>query len=185
MRLLACAFCAALGGIGAAGAGDLTYTPISPSFGGSPLNSSHLIGLANAQRNATASDYKAPKDVVATTTPAQSDAEQFTRQLQSRLLSALASQVTDAIFGDNPQDSGTVQFGDTTVTFERTLDSIRLIIQNATDGTITEIVVPNLVTRNNTSNTLSQSTAAAATASTLSEPSITGGLTNSSASGIY
>ena len=36
-------------------AGDITYTPVNPSFGGSPLNSSHLLGLANAQRTATAS----------------------------------------------------------------------------------------------------------------------------------
>ena len=30
----------------------------------------------------------------------------------ARLLSALASQVTEAIFGANPQQAGTVQFGD-------------------------------------------------------------------------
>ncbi|MDP5335563.1 MAG: curli assembly protein CsgF, partial [Paracoccaceae bacterium] len=35
---------------------DLVYTPINPSFGGSPLNSSHLLSIANAQRTATARD---------------------------------------------------------------------------------------------------------------------------------
>ncbi|OWU84663.1 curli assembly protein CsgG [Oceanicola sp. 22II-s10i] len=128
-------------------AGDLVYTPINPSFGGNPLNSSHLLGLANAQRDATAAD--ANDGTSGTGTPGQSettDADLFVRQLEGRLLSALAGQVTSAIFGDNPQDNGTVTFGTTTVAFERTLDSIRLVITDSVDGTVTEIVVPQLVT---------------------------------------
>lgn len=145
------AFCVFLG-IAAARAGDLVYTPVNPSFGGSPLNSAHLLATASAQREETARDFRKPE----TTSPAgntgtnnqNSDADLFVRQLQGRLLSALAGQVTDAIFGENPQDSGTVRFGDTTVTFERTLDSIRLTITNAADGTVTDIVVPQLVASN-------------------------------------
>ncbi|MCP3054444.1 curli assembly protein CsgF [Aurantimonas marianensis] len=134
-------------------AGDLVYTPINPSFGGSPLNSSHLFAVANAQREATASD--ADDDLTGgggltdPGTARNDDADLFVRQLQGRLLSALAGQVTDAIFGDNPQDQGTVQFGSTTVTFSRSLDSIRLTIFDAIDGTTTEIVVPQLVTSSN------------------------------------
>ena len=131
-------------------AGDLVYTPVNPSFGGSPLNSSHLFATANAQRKATASD--ADDDLVTRGTiddgdsEGNADADLFARLLQSRLLSALASQVTEAIFGENPQDQGTVTFGETTVTFTRTFDSIRLLIVDNTDGTVTEIVVPQLVT---------------------------------------
>ncbi len=132
-------------------AGDLVYTPINPSFGGSPLNSAHLLATANAQREATASDFQRPATGTAGTGPTgtgtgTSDADLFVRQLQGRLLSALAGQVTDAIFGDNPQEAGTVQFGDTRVTFNRSLGSIRLVIENAADGTVTEIVVPQLQT---------------------------------------
>jgi curli production assembly/transport component CsgF len=133
-----------------AAANDLVYTPIDPSFGGSPLNSSHLLGLANAQRDATAKDAKKSSGSGGGTGGggtgnSQSDVDLFIQQLQGRLLSALASQVTDAIFGDNPQDHGTIQFGDTTVEFDRTLDSISLTI-TAGDGTVTTIVVPQLVT---------------------------------------
>jgi curli production assembly/transport component CsgF len=39
-----------------------------------------------------------------------------------------------------------VTFGTTTVEFQRTLDSIRLVIIDSLDGTVTEIVVPQLVT---------------------------------------
>ncbi|WP_082659883.1 curli assembly protein CsgF [Aureimonas sp. AU40] len=152
--------------IGSAAAGDLVYTPINPSFGGSPLNSAHLLSIAGAQKNATASDYKKPVDstsagTTGSGTKTQSDADLFVRQLQGRLLSALASQVTDAIFGENPQDSGTVQFGDTKVTFDRTLTTIRLRIENATDGTVTDIVVPQLVTSKPATTTASTASSSA------------------------
>lgn len=129
----------------AAMSNDLVYTPMNPSFGGNPNYTSHLMGTANAQRTATASDADdgsggSPGDPG--DTPGSSDAELFVRQLQGRLLSALASEVTESIFGENPQDSGTVQFGDTTVSFERTLSSIRLVISEPTGET--EIVVPQL-----------------------------------------
>ncbi|SKA26798.1 curli assembly protein CsgF [Consotaella salsifontis] len=132
-------------------AGDLVYTPINPSFGGNPLNSSHLLAIASAQRDATARDANKGSGSGGSGggnggSAGSSQADLFVSQLQGRLLSALASQVTDAIFGQNPQDHGTVRFGDTTVTFDRTLDSIRLSIFNATDGTTTDIVVPQLVT---------------------------------------
>ena len=155
-------------GVPAAQAGDIVYSPINPAFGGSPLNSSHLLATAAAQRNATASDAKKEEGSNpggGTPTTGNSASEQFVRQLQSRLLSALASQVTDAIFGDNPQDQGTVRFGDTTVSFERTGDSIRLVIDDA--GTTTEIIVPQLVT-----NPRASATSAAATAGTSSLPAL-------------
>jgi curli production assembly/transport component CsgF len=119
----------------------LVFSPVNPSFGGNPLNSSHLLGLANAQRTATAGGSNSSSG--SSTTTSSTNAELFVRQLESRLMSSLASQVTEAIFGENSQDSGTVKFGDTSVSFERTLDSIRLTITDATG--VTDIVVPILV----------------------------------------
>lgn len=141
---------------GPALAADLVYTPVSPSFGGNPLNSTHLMATANAQRDATASD--AIDDMLGGggttgtgtgTDTGNNDADLFVRQLQGRLLSALAGQVTDAIFGDNPQDSGTVIFGDTQVEFNRSLTSIDLTITDFTDGSVTTISVPQLLTSTN------------------------------------
>ena len=153
--LAALAVCA---GVAPSGASDLVYTPINPSFGGNPLNSSHLLGLANAQRDATASDVKKDIDTGGTggsgTGTSESDVDLFIRQLQGRLLSALASQVTDAIFGENPQDNGTVRFGGTTVEFERTIDAITLRITDQ-NGTVTVISVPQLVVTNNNSSSSS------------------------------
>lgn len=113
-------------------ASDLVYQPINPSFGGNPFNSSHLLGVANAINN-----YKDPK-----ATTSSDPAQQFLRTLQSRLLSTLASQITDIIFGENAQEAGTIKFGDQQISFARGLTEITLTIVNDADGTSTEIVVP-------------------------------------------
>lgn len=163
-----------------AGAVDLVYTPINPSFGGSPLNSSHLLGLANAQRDATASDANKGTGTGSgtggtDTGGGNSDVDLFIRQLQGRLLSALASQVTEAIFGDNPQDHGTIQFGGTSVEFDRTIDAITLRISNE-DGTVTVISVPQLVVTDDNSLLASAKTLAS---DGLPQPALTGSLAGS------
>ncbi len=116
-----------------AGAQELVYQPVNPSFGGNSFNSSHLLAIASAQN-----DHKAP----VVDDNGQSQAELFARQLQSRLLSGLAASVTEAIFGDNPQESGIVQFGDQRIEFQRGLDSVTLTIFDAATGTETEIIIP-------------------------------------------
>lgn len=119
----------------AAGAQDIRYQPIDPSFGGNPFNSAHLLGIANSQNT-----YKDP-----TATTSNSQADIFARQLQSRLLSALSSQIVDAIFGENPQQSGTISFGGQTITFDRSLEDVTLVITNDDSGESTTIVVPTFV----------------------------------------
>lgn len=114
---------------------DLVYEPVNPSFGGNPFNSSHLLGIANAQN-----DYRDPR---ARSTGSQADL--LTRQLQSRLLSAVSSQIVDAIFGDDPQESGTFQFGDQTISFVRTGTEVVITIVNNVSGEVTEIRVPAFV----------------------------------------
>ena len=111
---------------------DVVYRPISPTFGGNPFNSNHVLGVANANNNT--------RDPRATTSNSQADI--FARQLQSRLLSALSSQIVDAIFGENPQESGTISFGGQTIEFFRSLDEVTLIIRNDETGEETRIVVP-------------------------------------------
>lgn len=114
---------------------DISYKPIDPTFGGNPFNSAHLLGVANAQN-----DYRDPKS---TTNSSQADI--FARQLQSRLLSALSSQIVNAIFGDNPQESGTIRFGGQTISFVRDLESVTLTITDDDTGEVTEIVIPTFI----------------------------------------
>ena len=114
---------------------DITYQPVDPSFGGNPFNSAHLLGIANAQN-----DYKDPK-----ATANSSQADIFARQLQSRLLSALSSQIVDAIFGDNPQERGTISFGGQTIDFVRSLTEVTLTITDDETGEVTTIVIPTFI----------------------------------------
>jgi curli production assembly/transport component CsgF len=115
-----------------AAAQDLTYRPINPTFGGNPFNSSHLLGIANAQN-----DYKDPQS-----TTGSSQGDIFARQLQSRLLSAVSSQLVDAIFGDDPQERGTFSLGGQTISFVRDLENVTITITDDATGEITTIVVP-------------------------------------------
>jgi curli production assembly/transport component CsgF len=126
--LVACAvLCAA-----PVSAQDVVYEPVSPTFGGNPFNSNHVLGVANANNDT--------RDPRAASTNSQADI--FARQLQSRLLSALSSQIIDAIFGENPQESGLISFGGQTIEFFRSLDEVTLIIRNDETGEETRIVVP-------------------------------------------
>jgi curli production assembly/transport component CsgF len=114
---------------------DMVYQPIDPSFGGNPFNSAHLLGIANAQN-----DYKDPA-----AQQSNSQADVFARQLQSRLLSALSSQIVDAIFGENPQESGTISFGGQTIDFVRSLTEVTLTITDDGTGEVTTIVIPTFI----------------------------------------
>jgi curli production assembly/transport component CsgF len=117
-------------------AADLIYKPINPSFGGDAFNSNHLQGLANSQNS-----FAQKKS-----STTQSTTERFLSMLQSRLYSALASQVADAIFGDNAQPSGTLVFDDQQITFFNTGTEIQLTITDFGTGQVTNIVVPTLQT---------------------------------------
>lgn len=66
-------------------AGELVYTPVSPGFGGNPLNSSYLLGVANAinDHNAPQSSYYDDESAL----------DRLTASLESRLMSQLLSDV--------------------------------------------------------------------------------------------
>ncbi len=122
----------AFGLTSAASAQDLTYKPINPTFGGNSFNSGHLLGVANAQN-----DYREKSSA-----SANSQADSFARQLQSRLLSAVSSQIVDAIFGENPQERGRISLGGQTIEFVRDLVNVTITITNDTTGEVTTLVVP-------------------------------------------
>ena len=106
------------------------------------------MAIANAQN-----DYKPPAVPTqggsgATQTPAQAQAAQFLAQLQSRLIASLATQVTEAIFGAEPQNSGQVVFGTQTVDFERGLTEITITLTDTANNSSTNISVPIFTTGN-------------------------------------
>jgi curli production assembly/transport component CsgF len=90
-----------------ANATELVYTPVNPSFGGSPLNGSVLLSAAQAQNKTK--DPDAPKPLTSTQ---QTSLQQFNDILERSVLSRLASAATSGIMGANGQlIPGTVSTG--------------------------------------------------------------------------
>jgi curli production assembly/transport component CsgF len=114
---------------------QLVYTPVNPAFGGNPFNSTQMLALANAQNQFL------PKQQ---SIQAPTQAELFASQLQSTILAGVAQQISNAIFGNNPQQSGTISFGGTSVNFSRGLDNVTIVITDP-KGVSTNIVVPTYV----------------------------------------
>ena len=116
---------------------SLVYKPINPSFGGDSFNSSHLLSIAEIDRP------DPPQDSTAFGLEGQSQADAFAQQLESRILSRLSADITDAIFGEGAEPSGVFQFEDLTISFERLLDdSVLIDIADTGTGAVTNITVP-------------------------------------------
>lgn len=117
---------------------ELVYQPINPSFGGDSFNSAHLLSIAEIDRPDPPRSSGA-----ASATAGLSQTDLFVRQLESRILSRLSTDITDAIFGPEADPSGSFSLGDTDILFETLLDGtvIVTIVDVATGGETT-IEVP-------------------------------------------
>jgi curli production assembly/transport component CsgF len=106
-KKLACAAAVALHAA-AAGATEIVYTPVNPSFGGNPLNGPVLLGIAGAVNK-----YKDPEQ----TDPfsrfnSPSALDLFNQRLQSLVLDRIASSITGSIFdGSGNLKPGTIETG--------------------------------------------------------------------------
>lgn len=109
---------------------DFVYRPVNPTFGGSPLNSSHLQSLAAIQ------------NLHEESTPERTSSQQFLRMLEARLYSSLSTQVSEAIFGEDALPSGTIAFSDQKVDFVNTGTEIQLTVTDLANGQVTTIVIP-------------------------------------------
>src|SRR5690606_15580951 len=76
-------------------ASELIYYPLNPSFGGSPLNGSVLLGSAEAQNKHTDPNTGAARAGMEPKTPLQ----QFNETLERSILNRLASSASSAISG--------------------------------------------------------------------------------------
>lgn len=65
----------------------------------------------------------------------------FMRNLTSRIYANIARQVEDALFGENPQTSGSMELDGNLIEYEITDDEVRVTITSE-DGTETTVIVP-------------------------------------------
>lgn len=112
---------------------ELVYTPINPSFGGSPLNGQWLLNSADAQN----------KFKEETTTWQKSTMQSFEDQLTRRILSVIAGKIVDMAFGEEELQSGHYVVGDYVIDVDTTTsDGITVVITDPGTGDTTSIIIP-------------------------------------------
>jgi len=109
-------------------ASELVYTPINPSFGGSPLNGQWLLNQAQAQNKFTES-YEWQKE------PLEEFEDMLTRQILYRMTTA----IVDEAFGEYGEalQPGYYEIGNYTIDI-------------TTDGVLITVVITDIVTGNTT-----------------------------------
>ncbi|MHB2205591.1 curli production assembly/transport component CsgF [Methylobacterium sp. CM6257] len=123
-------------------ASSLIYQPVNPAFGGNPLNGSWLQSEATAQNFYQREEQhrQSIQSALQSTNGQKSPGQIFAQQLQSQLYSSLANKITQAIFGENAQQSGNFSFEGTTISFNRVGANVQVTIN---DGqTVTQVTVP-------------------------------------------
>ncbi|HAF92728.1 curli assembly protein CsgF [Stutzerimonas balearica] len=112
-----------------ASATELVYTPVNPSFGGSPLNGAWLLGNAQAQN-----DHKDP-DAIDRSALSGSALDRFTSQLESRLLSQMLSNIEQGKEGVLTTDDFIIHI------VNDDLGNLTVNITDKLTGEISEIIV--------------------------------------------
>jgi curli production assembly/transport component CsgF len=140
-RRLLCRACLVFGIVAPSSAygQEIIYRPINPAFGGNALNGAYLLATATAQDK-----NKDPDDALAgigSEPDPNAQFKEFARQLQARLLTRLAAEATDAIFGSKPNESGSINFGSQIIEYRNTGTAIELTLRTDTGGTTT-ITIP-------------------------------------------
>ena len=121
---------------------ELTFQFKSPSFSGIGY-SSHVQTIENTEssRKKALEDQKlqAAKDAAALAK--NTNLQKFLNNFESRVYAQLSTQLVNNLFGENPQNSGTVTIEGNTIQYTKTADIISMTV-TAADGTITQVEIP-------------------------------------------
>ncbi|WP_025821061.1 curli assembly protein CsgF [Shewanella marina] len=104
---------------------ELVYTPINPSFGGSPLNASFLLSKAQSQNDHTAESRE--KDFVT----------RFKESLERNIINSITRGVANGEITEGVYDTG-----DFRVEVASTGGGVMLTITNIVSGEVTVIEMP-------------------------------------------
>ena len=125
-------------------ASDMVHSFKSPMFNGVGF-SSHQITIENLSRTRKQSvkDQAKADAETAKVTAQNTPLNAFINNLQARIYSQLASQVTDAIFNSSGANFGIINLeGGSTVTWQKNGDMVTLYIVDSATGNTTTIQVP-------------------------------------------
>ena len=124
---------------GTASAGEITYTPVNPNFGGNPFNAAPLLSSAAAQ-----DDFDDPDTVTRAGSTGRTFADRVDSLVLSQLARAALGKITDA--DGNLIPNSTIDTGLSTITVTEIDGGANLevvVVDNAT-GEYTKITVPNI-----------------------------------------
>jgi len=137
-RLLVCVFCLLFGVLflmsgRPANATELIYTPVNPSFGGSPFNGAWLLQSATLQNKfEERRPLREPK----------SSLERFTEQLEYRVFHQIADRIVKTAFGEDTLQPGEYVFGNYKISVTTDASGITTIITEISTGNTTTIQIP-------------------------------------------
>ena len=123
-------------------AGDLTHHWVSPSFSGVGY-SSHVLTVENQEHSRKKAIKEKEEAAVreAERDLANTNQAKFIKNVESRIYAQLSKQLVDSMFGENSNESGTVTFEGTTISYVKDTDNVALTILD-TNGSETVITVP-------------------------------------------
>ena len=123
-------------------ANELTFKFKSPSFNGVGY-SAHKINLENisAARKKTIKDELKSLSIQANLANSRKPLNVFLTNLQSRIYSELSKQVTEQLFAETGNDSGSFDLDGNIISWYKLADKINLTVTD-TDGDLTTILIP-------------------------------------------
>jgi len=128
--------------VNGANAVEQTFDFKNPAFSGIGY-SQHIITIENQeftrQKQIEQAKAQAAKD--AATAANNTTLQKFLNYLESRIYAQIAQQLTNNMFGENPQDHGTVTIDGNTIEYAKNNNEITLTV-TAENGTITTVTIP-------------------------------------------
>jgi curli production assembly/transport component CsgF len=126
-----------------ANASELTHSFQSPSFSGVGY-SSHALTIYQLEQSARQrqEDRRRQEAAAALRAEQNSPGNQFTQAFQSLVYAQLAKNLSDQLFGENPQNNGTMTFSNVTIGWVRSGSEVAMTITDRATNSVTTITVP-------------------------------------------
>jgi len=125
-----------------AAAGELRHTWRSPAFSGHGY-SSHVLTIENLTHQRKA-DIKAKEEAKARELEREAEntnINKFMKNFESRVYAELSKQLSEKLFGETAEDSGTIVILGNTIEYDTIGDEVKLVV-TASDGTVTTLIIP-------------------------------------------
>lgn len=123
-------------------AAELDFSFKSPSFSGIGY-SSHIQTIENTEtsRKQAIESQRLQAAKEAAAAAGNTNLQKFLNNFESRVYAQLSTQLVNNLFGENPQNSGTVTIEGNTIQYSKSSDQISMTVTDAS-GNVTEVQIP-------------------------------------------